>query len=185
MPQQYKNRFAAKVATVMALAALSTWLTPATAQVNLQLSSTSLVNGVIRKVHACPDMGGKDQPLQLTISNIPSDAAYLSIVADDPDALAPAGKVWVHWNVFNVPTHGKSAISIAAGEKLQGELGKTSDGMRGYEGMCPPKGTHTYRFAVFASAVKLKPSSPATVEGFETQHSASIVSKQVLLGTFP
>ena len=69
----------------------------------MELSSSSIVGGQIQQPHACRGKGGTDQPLQLTIRGLPADAKFIAIVSDDPDAVKPAGKVWVHWNVFNVP----------------------------------------------------------------------------------
>ena len=92
----------------------------------MELSSSSIVGGQIQQPHACRGKGGTDQPLQLTIRGLPADAKFIAIVSDDPDAVKPAGKVWVHWNVFNVPAHGE--VTIAAGEQLSGDEGQTTGG---------------------------------------------------------
>ncbi len=95
----------------------------------MELSSSSIVGGQIQQPHACRGKGGTDQPLQLTIRGLPAEAKFIAIVSDDPDAVKPAGKVWVHWNVFNVPAQGE--VTIAAGEKLSGDEGQTTGGRRG------------------------------------------------------
>jgi phosphatidylethanolamine-binding protein (PEBP) family uncharacterized protein len=92
---------------------------PAQGEARMELSSSSIVGGQIQQPHACRAKGGMDQPVQLTIRDLPADAKFISIVADDPDAVRPAGKVWVHWNVFNLPAQG--AVTIAAGQKLSGD----------------------------------------------------------------
>jgi len=149
----------------------------------MQLSSSSIVGGRIHKEHACRAKGGTDQPLQLTVEDIPSDAQYVAIVADDPDAVKPAGKVWVHWNVFNVPATGRLAID--PGQQLSGDFGRTSGG-RGYEGPCPPDGVHTYRFAVFATRDKLPVDTKVewTIDAFEAKFGPQIVAKAVITGQF-
>jgi Raf kinase inhibitor-like YbhB/YbcL family protein len=150
----------------------------------MELSSSSIVGGQIQKPHACRGKGGTDQPLQLTVRGLPAEAKYISIVGDDPDAMKPAGKVWVHWNVFNIPAQGE--IAIAAGQQLPGDTGQTSGGARGYEGMCPPDGVHTYRFAVFASRDKLHVDTrtPWTIDRFESAYGTQALAKVQITGRF-
>jgi len=150
----------------------------------MELSSSSIVGGQIQKPHACRGKGGTDQSLQLTVRGLAAEVRFISIVGDDPDAVKPAGQVWVHWNVFNVPAQG--AIDIAAGQPLPGDVGQTTGGARGYEGMCPPDGVHTYRFAVFASRDKLvvDTRTPWTIARFESQHGAQVVAKAQITGRF-
>jgi Raf kinase inhibitor-like YbhB/YbcL family protein len=151
----------------------------------MKLSSSSIESGRIAKPHACRAKGGSDQPLQLTLSDIPGEARYLAIVADDPDAVRPAGKVWVHWNVFNVPVAGPR-MEIAPGQSLSGEVGSTSGKARGYEGMCPPDGVHTYRFAVFAlrDPVKVDTGKAWTLDDFEAEFGSQLVGKALVTGQF-
>ena len=150
----------------------------------MELSSSSIVGGQIQQPHACRGKGGTDQPLQLTIRGLPADAKFIAIVSDDPDAVKPAGKVWVHWNVFNVPAHGD--VTIAAGQKLSGDEGQTTGGRHGYEGMCPPDGVHTYRFAVFASGDKLQVDTrtPLTIDAFEAKYGSQVLAKAQVTGKF-
>ena len=150
----------------------------------MRLSSSSIVGGQIQQPHACRAKGGTDQLLQLTIRELPADANFISIVSDDPDAMKPAGKVWVHWNVFNVPAHGE--LAIAAGQKLTSDEGQTSGGRRGYEGMCPPDGVHAYRFAVFASRDRLQADTrtPLTIDAFEAKYGGQVLAKAQIAGNF-
>jgi len=150
----------------------------------MELSSSSIVGGQIQQPHACRGKGGTDQPLQLTIRGLPADAQFISVVADDPDAMKPAGKVWVHWNMFNVAAHGDA--TIAAGQQLSGDVGQTSGGGRGYEGMCPPDGVHTYRFAVFASRDRLQVDTrtPLTIDAFEAKYGSQVLAKAQITGKF-
>lgn len=172
------HRFAAAAAGLLLAGAA------ARAEVPMQVASSAIVGGHIAQVHACRGKGGTDQPLPLSIHAMPAGANYVSIVADDPDAMKPAGKVWVHWNVFNVPASGQ--LEVAAGEKLAGEIGRTSGGARGYEGMCPPDGVHAYRFAVFATREKLKvdASHPWTIDQFEAKFGPALLGTAVITGKF-
>ena len=159
---------------------------PASAEARMELSSSSIVGGKIAKAHACSAKGGSDQPPQLTVREIPSNAKFLAIVADDPDAMKPTGQVWVHWNVFNIPSGGHT-LEVAAGQPVPGgEVGQTSGGSRGYEGMCPPDGVHTYRFAVFAlqDRIRIDANQPWTIDAFEAAHGSQVVGKAVITGQF-
>jgi hypothetical protein len=151
----------------------------------MELSSSSIAAGRIQQQQACRAKGGSDQSPHLDIREIPSEGRYLALVADDPDAVKPAGQVWVHWNVFNVPTAGRH-MEVAAGQAPGGEAGVTSGGSRGYEGMCPPDGVHTYRFAVFAlqDKVKIDANAPWTIDAFEAKYGSQVVAKAVITGRF-
>ena len=151
----------------------------------MHLSSSSIVGGRIAQPHACRSKGGRDLAPHLDIRDIPGEARFLAIVADDPDAVKPAGQVWVHWNVFNVPVTG-SHIEVAAGQSLPGDVGHTTGGALGYEGMCPPDGVHTYRFAVFAlrDAIKIATGKPWTIDAFEAKYATQAVAKAVVSGKF-
>ena len=166
--------------TFLATASLSS------AQVSLTVQSEGIVQGKIAKPHACRKMGGQDLAPALSITGIPSEAKFVAIVADDPDAVSVAGKTWVHWNWFNIPA--MPTLTIDAGKTPQGDAGKTSQG-KGYEGMCPPNGTHTYRFAVFAMSERVDVSgflgpTAMTIESFESKYKSAIVGKGEITGQF-
>ena len=162
-------------------------LTASHAQTALQLSSTSIVDGRIARQHACTMHGGQDLSLQLTVAQLPADAHFLSIVVDDPDAVPVAGKVWVHWNLLNLAVAGDTAI--AAGAAPAGDVVRSTGGAKGYEGMCPPNGTHRYRIAAFATRDKVALGgffgpSAMTIEDFERKYGAQVLAKGVLQGQF-
>ncbi|MBN9367635.1 MAG: YbhB/YbcL family Raf kinase inhibitor-like protein [Comamonadaceae bacterium] len=149
------------------------------------ISSESIVDGKIAKAHACARQGGENKSPHIGISNTPEGAKYLAVIIDDPDAVPVAGKVWVHWNVFNVPA---ATTAIAAGTPPDGEV-KNSSRSAGYEGMCPPNGVHTYRIAVFAMKDRIDAGgffgiSPITMEKFEEKFKDVIADKALLAGQF-
>ena len=158
----------------------------ASAEVSIQVGGID--NGKIDSIHACSGQGGKDQSPEIVIAGIPSSAKFLTIIVDDPDARPVAGKTWVHWNVFNIPVSGQS-MSFAAGSKPAGKAGKSSGGSTRYEGMCPPNGKHTYRFAVFTheQEVEVKTgfsASAKTIEDFEKINQQKITGKAMTTGDF-
>ena len=77
-------------------------------------------------------------------------------------------------------------MTIAAGQQLSGDEGQTTGGRRGYEGMCPPDGVHTYRFAVFASGDKLQVDTrtPLTIDAFEAKYGSQVLAKAQVTGKF-
>lgn len=155
-------------------------------QQSLNITSSSFVDGKIAQRHACGGQGGDDISPQITVSGLPVGSAFLAIVMDDPDAMAPAGKVWVHWNVVNIPA---ASLSFAAGAKPAGEQLRNSGGGSSYAGMCPPDGVHVYRLAVFALKEKLDTGgffgpSDLTIERFVSEYGDRILASKVIKGKF-
>lgn len=86
---------------------------------------------------------------------VPPEAASLALIVDDPDAPA---KVWVHWVLYDVPP---DAAGLDEGVPGQDTLangavhGRNDFDALGYGGPCPPRGTHRYRFTLYALDTKL------------------------------
>jgi len=105
-------------------------------------SSAFLNNQNLPAKYTC-DGEGINPPLSIT--EVPENAASLALIADDPDA--PSG-VWTHWLMWNIAPETKE---INEGEVPEGAIeGKNSSNELGYEGACPPKGTHRYIFTLYA-----------------------------------
>jgi len=87
---------------------------------------------------------GEDISPPLEIHAVPPEAVALALVMDDPDA---PGSTFDHWLVWNIsPDVG----SIPEDTEPEGVQGRTDFGRLGYGGPCPPSGTHTYRFKLYA-----------------------------------
>ena len=87
---------------------------------------------------------GEDINPPLNISHIPEDAKSLALIIDDPDA--PVG-TFVHWVVWNIPVADEISENSVPAKAVQG----TNDfGKKSYGGPCPPSGTHTYHFKMYA-----------------------------------
>ena len=95
--------------------------------------------------------GNVSPPLKIT--GIPPGTTSLALIMDDPDAVGPAGKVWVHWVVWNIGPDGadfaENSVPGGAAE------GKTDFGQTGYGGPAPPDGEHTYVFKLYALDARL------------------------------
>jgi len=124
---------------------------------------------------------GADVNPPLSIAGVPEDAVSLALVVDDPDARDPAGKVWVHWLVWNlapdrdsIPEHW-DAEEAAEGTNDFGEVG--------YGGPSPPDGEHTYRFKLYALDEELGVTQGATKGELGAAMEGSVLAQTQLTGT--
>ena len=98
---------------------------------------------------------------------------------DDPDAMEPAGKVWVHWVAWNIdPTTDRIRKSVDdRGDDRFGEVG--------YGGPAPPDKRHTYVFKLYAldtaNWIFQTKSTKADVEKAMEGH---IIEQTTLTGTY-
>lgn len=146
----------------------------------LRLSSPAFADG-----GAIPDRFARDganvNP-PLVAEDVPEDAASLTVVVDDPDAVGPAGEVWLHWLVWDVPP-GRTEIP-ADWSPEAAVVGENDFGNRRYDGPDPPDGTHTYRFKCFATdrALDLPPS--ATDREVGAAMAGTVLAAAELSGTY-
>ena len=119
----------------------------------------------------------------LTISNVPDDAASLALIVDDPDAVEPAGTVWDHWVVWNIPV---DQTSIPADWTPATATEGTNDyGAVGYGGPNPPETAHEYRFRLFALDTTLDRPTETDADALETAMEGHIIVQTQLTGTYP
>ena len=115
---------------------------------------------------------------ELNIEDVPENTKSLALIMDDPDA--PSG-TWVHWVVWNIPSDTRT---IAKGTEPQGTQGTTSFGKQGYGGPCPPFGTHSYFFKLYALDTTLDLKDGSTKEQLEQAMDGHIIEKVDLIGTY-
>ena len=119
----------------------------------------------------------------LEIADVPDAADSLALVVDDPDAREPAGKVWDHWVVWNIPPETESlpAGSMpAAADEGENDFGET-----GWGGPNPPDREHTYRFLLYALDTTLNLPKDTTKDDLYDAASGHMVGKSELTGTYP
>lgn len=120
--------------------------------------------------------------MPLTISDPPTGTTSLALIMDDPDAMAPAGKVWVHWVVWNIPP---DSADISEGRIPTGaHQGLTDFGQTGYGGPAPPDKRHTYVFKAYALDTKIDLTETATKKDLEKAMAGHILAEAVLHGTY-
>ena len=93
---------------------------------------------------------GQDVSPPLQWSDPPQDTKSFALICDDPDT--PRG-TWVHWILYNIPASTRAlqeAIPSDANLADGSWHGMNNWGRLGYDGPCPPSGTHRYFFNLYA-----------------------------------
>ncbi len=150
-----------------------------------QRGSLSLQSPVFADGERIPTEYGYDQrnvnpPLR--IAGIPSEASSLTLIMDDPDAVEPAGKVWLHWLVWNIPPE---TTELPEGWKPTTAIQGTNDfGETGYGGPAPPDREHTYRFKLYALDTELDLQASADKSAVGSAMAGHILARTQLEGTF-
>lgn len=152
----------------------------------MQLTSPQFKpNGEIPGVHTCE---GKDRAPALAFSDVPANAKSLALIVDDPDAPDPAAPkmTWVHWVLYNIPSHAQGLPEGAVAKDLpQGTLEGKNDWKRtGYGGPCPPIGRHRYFFKLYALDAPLPDLKSPDKGALEKAMQGHVVGKAELVGTY-
>jgi Raf kinase inhibitor-like YbhB/YbcL family protein len=116
----------------------------------------------------------------LEIKGIPGGVESLALIVDDPDAEPVAGKIWVHWTMWNIPA---DTERIGEGES-PGVEGMTDFRDTGYGGPNPPDGEHTYVFRLYALDTELDLIAGASRQELEQAMQGHVVAETELEGSF-
>lgn len=147
----------------------------------LRLSSPAFEDGAeIPRRHGYK---GGNAPPPLEFFGVPDGCRSLALVVDDPDALKPAGRVWVHWIVWNMPP---DAGRVGGAASLPGGAaeGLTDFGSTGYGGPAPPDGRHTYVFTLYALDAQLGLAAGSDRAALEAALEGHVIERAVLTGTY-
>jgi hypothetical protein len=118
----------------------------------------------------------------LAIADVPDGAESLVLLMDDPDARAPAGKVWDHWTVFDLdPSIAEIPEDWSAGGATEG---RNDYGETGYGGPNPPDREHAYRFRLYALDATLDLDASASKEDVEAAMEGRVLAEAQLEGTY-
>jgi hypothetical protein len=147
---------------------------------SFELTSTAFDHGEsIPRRHGYKD-ANVNPPLD--IHEVPEDAVSLAVVVDDPDAVGPAGKVWDHWVVWNVPADTSHIpADWDSGRVIEG---RNDYGEQGYGGPNPPDRQHTYRFRAYALDDTLDLDAGATKDELESAMEGHVIADATLEGTY-
>ncbi|MFW6176440.1 MAG: YbhB/YbcL family Raf kinase inhibitor-like protein [Thermoplasmatota archaeon] len=118
----------------------------------------------------------------LEISSVPENTRSLALVMDDPDAIEPAGKVWDHWVLWNIPPK----IETIEEDNVPNEVSEGRNDYKkiGYGGPNPPDKEHTYIFKLYALDSKLDLKNGSTKSDLEEAMKGHIIDKTKLTGTY-
>lgn len=155
-------------------------LSEATQEGDLRLTSPAFDDG-----EEIPDEYGYDAenvnpPLE--IDDVPDDAESLVHVLDDPDAVEPAGRIWVHWLVWNVPP--ETSTIPEDWDPDEAVEGENDFGEIGYGGPSPPDEPHTYRFKLYALDAELDLDEGAPADDLGAAMDGHVVARTQLTGTY-
>ena len=145
---------------------------------NLKLTSSAFEDGseIPRKYGY---KNGNEVP-PLAINGVPEGTEYLTLVMDDPDAMEPAGKVWVHWVIWNFTCFADGKPDFSRPTKQ----GMTDFGEVGYGGPAPPDKRHTYVFKLYALDTDLDLPDKSTKADVEKAMEGHIIEQTQLTGTY-
>ena len=128
---------------------------------------------------------GKDTSPPLEWSPGPEGTVCYAVIVDDPDG--PRG-CWVHWVVWNIKET-RLRQDIPREPIVEAALGRIRQGHNsferlGYNGPCPPSGTHRYFFKVYALDAELDLGPDATKEELLAAMKGHILDEGELMVTY-
>lgn len=137
--------------------------------------------GRIPAIHTCD---GRHVSPPLSWSDAPSGTKTFALICDDPDA---PGRVWVHWVVFNIPaTVSELPENVLKTRVLPNGAAQgvnTSRGI-GYEGPCPPSGSHRYYFKLYALDTELSLEPGCTKEDLLKAMEDHVLEEAMIMGRY-
>jgi Raf kinase inhibitor-like YbhB/YbcL family protein len=142
-------------------------------------SSAFQNNGPIPQPYTCE---GKQTSPPLSWSELPPQTRSIAVIIDDLDA---PGGTFVHLVLYNLPPTERSLASQPArGIIGHGAAALNSNHDSGWAPICPPSGTHHYRFIVFGLDTMLQLPARATSREVEQSMGGHVVARGELVGTY-
>lgn len=148
----------------------------------MKITSTAFKEGeMISSKYTCD---GDNISPQLSWSDSPEKTKSFALIADDPDA--PVGD-WVHWVIYNIPPSVNELQEQFPRDKSlkDGTLqGITDFKKTGYDGPCPPGGTHRYYFKLYALDITLNKNPELTKQELLRAMEGHIIAEAQLMGKY-
>lgn len=151
-------------------------------KMEISVNSSAFKEGeIIPSKYTCD---GANVSPPLSWSGIPDGTKSIALICDDPDA--PMG-TWVHWVIYNLPRDADGLPeAVPRSETLpnSAKQGTNSGGKIGYDGPCPPSGTHRYYFKVYA--LDISPNLPPGISKGRLQEETKghILAEGQLMGRY-
>lgn len=148
----------------------------------IKVRSTLFQDGeLIPRPYTCD---GPNVSPSLSWEAVPAQARTLALIADDPDA---PQRTWVHWVLYNLPAETKGLVENVQKQKTLpgGALQGSNDFEKiGYDGPCPPSGTHRYYFKLYALDTELSLEPGATKEQLLEAMKGHVLAEGQLMGKY-
>jgi Raf kinase inhibitor-like YbhB/YbcL family protein len=143
----------------------------------LTLSSPAFAsNGSIPRRSTCD---GADASPPLAWSNIPAGTVSLALLVSDPDA-----RGFVHWVAFAIDPAAGGLPEGASGAASGFREGRNSFGQIGWNGPCPPSGTHHYVFELLALDAELTVGGSLTADQLRSTVRGHTIGSATLVGVY-
>ena len=154
------------------------------ADMSFKLTSDTFANG--QSIPAKYSCVGKNISPALMWNEPPTGIQSFALIMDDPDA---PGGTWVHWVLYNIKPDMRSLQEDLpiTGKNIDPDaifVGKNSGGKIGYDGPCPPSGTHRYYFKFYALDTLISLLPGATKDQLLKEMDGHILAQTELMGTF-
>jgi Raf kinase inhibitor-like YbhB/YbcL family protein len=148
----------------------------------IKIRSTLFQDGeMIPRPYTCDGPGVSPS---LSWEAVPAQAKTLALIADDPDA---PQRTWVHWVLYNLPAETKGLVeNVPKQNRLAGGALQGSNDFQkiGYDGPCPPSGTHRYYFKLYALDAVLPLEPGATKEQLLEAMKGHVLAEGQLMGKY-
>jgi len=154
---------------------------PFQSQSLMTLTSSAFNNGErIPSKYTCD---GADVSPPLNWTRIPTQTKTFTLILDDPNANG-----FTHWIIFNIPATlmGLQENVAKIGKPSNGPIaqGMNGFGIVGYNGPCPPSGTHHYVFRLYALDATLTLSAGVTKQSVLAAISGHVLGQVDLMGLY-
>ena len=139
-------------------------------------------NQMIPSKYTCK---GENISPPLNWDSIPENTKSLVLIVDDPDA--PMG-TWIHWVLYNIPPTLNNLSENIEQNKTYIDSGMiqgiNSGKYIGYQGPCPPSGTHRYFFKIYALDIAIEPVEKMTKSQILKAMENHIIAHGELIGLY-
>lgn len=127
---------------------------------------------------------GTDRSPELKWETAPETTQSWVLIVEDPDA---PDKTFVHWVIYDLPPNLQglaAAIPTQPFLNSGGVQGKNDFGQYGYQGPCPPSGTHQYFFRLYAVDKLLDLPPGTSAETVRAAIQGHVVAQAELMGRY-
>lgn len=124
----------------------------------------------------------------LSWSGPPEGTVSFVLIVENPGPPAPMTPrmSWVHWSLYNLPADARGLAENVTRAILPPRVGEGRNdwALRGYQGPCPPTGTHRYIFTLYALDTALPELWTPSKARLEWAMRGHVLGRAELTGTY-